>query len=51
MGGCLGGLYLKTGRLDQVHCRKDEFEVSFREAITQRYREELGAEEWECVAS
>ena len=47
MGGCLGGVYLKTGRVDQVYCRKPEFEISFEETIRRRYRAELGEQGWE----
>ena len=36
-GGCLGGKYLKTGRTDQVSCKKDKFEESFRESVLHRY--------------
>jgi uncharacterized protein len=50
MGGCLGGQYLATGRLDQVFCKKPEFEANFREQITRRYKRELGEREWELVA-
>ena len=41
VGGCLGGEYLKTRRNDQVHCRKENFEQSFRETIVRRYLEEF----------
>jgi uncharacterized protein len=37
VGGCLGGEYLKTSRTDQVHCKKDMFEASFRETVVRRY--------------
>jgi uncharacterized protein len=51
MGGCLGGQYLATGRLDQVFCKKPEFEANFREQITNRYRRELGDRTWDVVAA
>ena len=40
-GGCLGGKYLKTGRTDQVSCKKDKFEQSFRESVLHRYLAEF----------
>jgi uncharacterized protein len=49
LGGCLGGRYLRTGRVDQVHCRKPEFEAGYRETVLARYHSELGAREWEEV--
>lgn len=45
VGGCLGGKYLKTGRTDQVACKKDSFELSFRESVTRRYVAEFAVEE------
>ncbi|PWU07040.1 MAG: hypothetical protein C5B51_10870, partial [Terriglobia bacterium] len=48
VGGCLGGQYLATGRMDQVHCRKPELEVTFRERITERYRAELEGAAWQA---
>jgi len=45
VGGCLGGKYLKTGRMDEVACKKDIFELSFRESVTRRYFAEFLAEE------
>jgi uncharacterized protein len=47
VGGCLGGAYLKTGRLDQVFCQKEAFEVTFREAISRQYLNELGDQAWD----
>ena len=47
MGGCLGGQYLKTGRLDQVHCRKPEFELMFSDKVKRRYESELANHAWE----
>jgi len=41
VGGCLGGKYLKTGRRDEVACKKDLFEVSFRETVVHRYLAEF----------
>src|SRR5712664_1283371 len=41
VGGCLGGKYLKTGRRDEVACKKDMFESSFRESVVQRYLAEF----------
>jgi uncharacterized protein len=45
VGGCLGGKYLKTGRMDQVACKKDSFELSFRETVVRRYVAEFHVEE------
>ncbi len=47
MGGCLGGQYLKTGRLGEVLCKKESFEASFREVVPRRYLEQLGAAPWD----
>lgn len=47
MGGCLGGQWLKTGRRDQVMCKKEVFEASYAETIPARYLEELGAVPWD----
>jgi uncharacterized protein len=41
VGGCLGGKYLKTGRRDEVFCRKERFEESFRETVVRRYLAEF----------
>src|SRR5437868_6356361 len=41
VGGCLGGKFLKTGRRDQVACKKDMFEQSFRETVVRRYLAEF----------
>ena len=43
VGGCLGGKFLKTGRRDQVACKKDVFEQSFRETVVRRYLAEFPA--------
>jgi uncharacterized protein len=51
MGGCLGGQYLITGRLDQVFCKKPEFEANFREQVTGRYRRELADRSWDLVTA
>src|SRR5205085_590271 len=52
VGGCLGGKYLKTGRTDEVACKKNQFELSFREAIVRRYLAEVpAAEEWSSPAT
>jgi hypothetical protein len=45
VGGCLGGKYLKTGRTDEVACKKEQFEQSFRQAIVHRYLAEFSASE------
>jgi radical SAM protein with 4Fe4S-binding SPASM domain len=45
VGGCLGGKYLKTGRMDEVACKKDSFELSFRASVTRRYVTEFAADE------
>ena len=41
VGGCLGGKFLQTGRTDQVSCKKDLFEQSFRESVAQRFLAEF----------
>jgi uncharacterized protein len=41
VGGCLGGKFLKTGRRDQVACKKEMFEASFRETVVRRYLAEF----------
>ena len=46
VGGCLGGKYLKTGRRDEVACKKDMFESSFRESVVHRYLTEFPQPEW-----
>jgi uncharacterized protein len=46
VGGCLGGKYLKTGRRDEVACKKDMFETSFRETVVHRYLAEFDGGEW-----
>lgn len=51
VGGCLGGQYLKTGRRDQVNCKKEWFEASFREAVPRRYLTELAESPWDNPAS
>jgi uncharacterized protein len=45
VGGCLGGQYLKTHRRDQVACKKEMFEASFRETVVRRYLAEFAEEE------
>ena len=45
VGGCLGSKYLKTGRMDEVFCRKEQYEQSFRETIVRRYLAEFPATE------
>jgi hypothetical protein len=51
MGGCLGSQYLKTGRTDEVFCKLEAFEASFREAVPKRYLAEFGsAEVWSNTA-
>jgi hypothetical protein len=51
MGGCLGGKYLKTGRTDEVACKLEAFEASFREAITKRYLAEFGSTQQQSNAA
>jgi uncharacterized protein len=51
VGRCLASEYLRTGRRDQVACRKEDFEAGFREAIPRRYRAELAEEEWSVAAA
>jgi len=46
VGGCLGGKYLKTGRRDEVACKKDMFETSFRESVVHRYLAEFPDPSW-----
>jgi uncharacterized protein len=46
VGGCLGGQYLKTHRRDQVSCKKDLFEQSFRDTVVHRYLVEFPEQEW-----
>jgi uncharacterized protein len=43
VGGCLGGQFLQTGRRDQVSCKKEMFEQSFRETVVGRYVAEFPA--------
>jgi uncharacterized protein len=50
VGGCLGGQFLKTGRTDQVACKKEMFEQSFRETIVHRYLAEFPSEGWTAAA-
>ena len=45
VGGCLGSQFLKTGRRDQVACKKESFEQSFRETVVHRYLAEFAEEE------
>jgi len=51
VGGCLGGKYLKTGRMDEVACKKEKFELSFRETIVRRYLAEFPASEVPSTAT
>ena len=46
VGGCLGGKFLKTGRRDEVACKKDMFESSFRESVVHRYLAEFPEPPW-----
>jgi uncharacterized protein len=46
VGGCLGGKFLKTGRRDEVACKKDMFESSFRESVVHRYLAEFPDPGW-----
>jgi uncharacterized protein len=46
VGGCLGGKFLKTGRRDEVACKKDMFESSFRESVVHRYLAEFPDPRW-----
>jgi uncharacterized protein len=50
VGGCLGGKFLKTGRRDQVSCKKDLFAQSFRETVVHRYLAEFPQAEWTDAA-
>jgi uncharacterized protein len=45
VGGCLGGQFTQTGRRDQVDCKKESFEKSFRETVLGRYVAEFPAAE------
>jgi uncharacterized protein len=51
VGGCLGGQYLKTHRRDQVACKKDMFEQSFRETVVHRYLAEFSQDEAQTEAA
>ncbi|MBS2020886.1 MAG: radical SAM protein [Deltaproteobacteria bacterium] len=53
VGGCLGGQWIRTGRTDQVDCRKEAFERAFEDTIKRRYLAEFGEGEadWETVAA
>jgi len=51
VGGCLGGKYLKTGRTDEVACKKEQFELSFRETVVRRYLAEFPASEVSSTAT
>ncbi|HEY6910188.1 MAG TPA: radical SAM protein [Myxococcales bacterium] len=50
VGGCLGSKYLKTGRRDQVACKLEMFEATFRESVTHRYLEEFSEPSWAQAA-
>jgi uncharacterized protein len=50
VGGCLGGKYLKTGRMDEVSCKYEAFETSFRETVTRRYLAEFSSDELSSAA-
>ena len=50
VGGCLGGKFLKTGRRDEVACKKETFEASFRESVVHRYLAEFPNPEWTAAA-
>ncbi len=49
VGGCLGGKFLKTGRRDEVACKKEMFEASFRESVVHRYLAEFS--DPQCTAA
>jgi uncharacterized protein len=52
VGGCLGGKYLKTRRTDEVACKKEQFELSFRASVVRRYLAEFpAADEWSYSAT
>ena len=51
VGGCLGGKFLQTGRTDQVSCKKDLFEQSFRESVTERFLAEFPVEQHPTIAA
>ena len=52
LGGCLGGRWLKTGRADEVACRRESFDAAFRECVVQRYLAEFTASDagWQRAA-
>jgi uncharacterized protein len=50
VGGCLGSRYLKTGRRDQVACKLEMFEATFRESVAHRYLEEFPEPSWAQAA-
>jgi uncharacterized protein len=45
VGGCLGGKFLQTGRMDEVFCRRTEFELAFKSEIAARYLAEFSEDE------
>jgi uncharacterized protein len=47
VGGCLGGQYLKTGRRDEVNCKKEWFAAGYRESVPRRYLAELADVPWD----
>jgi len=51
VGGCLGGKFLKTGRRDQVACKKEAFEASFRETVVRRFLAEFPLDADQAVAA
>jgi uncharacterized protein len=50
-GGCPGGRYLETGRTDEVLCRQEHFQKTFREEIVRRYLAEFYPEESKSAAA
>ena len=51
VGGCLGGQNLRTGRVDQVHCRKPEYEATYAEKAMRRHREEFSGSQWQTAGA
>jgi sulfatase maturation enzyme AslB (radical SAM superfamily) len=41
VGGCLGTKWLRTGRVDEVHCQREAFATNFRESVVRRYLAEF----------
>jgi uncharacterized protein len=53
LGGCLGGQWLKNGRIDEVSCKRESFTAAFRESVVRRYLAEFTAPEdgWQSATA